>query len=263
MSIAKPEYQKIATIVKDGSAFINPIADQANAFNAQAQTINPTELANKAKDVAEKLNLSNPDEFANDFSELQTKIDNATTSINAFKGHVDQLSGRIITGEKNLVALMELTTAAQQIMKECSDNPDDDKTYKNNPMNKVFGSVLDASKHVNKFLQSSAAIQSVVDFFTIEGNSDWLDALTENEKIIEIRKKIDELHAKYDQIKEIVDAAKALDEEGYEDVKKEVLAQVMATALPMLVGDRCANQVMSKIQTPELKSAIKMIKRDF
>lgn len=251
----------VSDLIKNGQGFINPISEKANIFKNQCNSISPASLTTKARDIATKLNISNPDEFAADFANLQTKINGAVASIDGIKDHIDQLSGVAMDKEKNLIAAMDLVKAGQDIIKECSDNPDDPNSYQNNPVYKVFGSVLDSAKHNLKIGDSHAIIKEINDFFHIDQLSDYLHSLPENEKIVAIRAKINKLKDTYDTLKSIMDAAKKFDEDGYEAVKKEVMAQVATAALEAFVSDRCANQVMSKIQSPDLKKALKLAKQ--
>ena len=57
-------------------------------------------MAAKAENIATKLNISNPSQFAADIASLPGKINDAMVSIDNFKGHVDQLSGVVLNGEK-------------------------------------------------------------------------------------------------------------------------------------------------------------------
>lgn len=65
----------------------------------------------------------------------------------------------------------------------------------------------------------------------------------------------------YDNIKTIIDAAKQADESGYEDLKNEVMSQVVTATLTSLFGDRCANQILNKVKSPELHKALQLAKK--
>ncbi len=251
----------VADVIKSGQGFINPISEKATAFNQTVQGLDAATLTTKAQDLANKLNLTNPDEFVNDILELPGKINAVVSSINSINDHVDQLSGKVLNKEKNIVAMLDLVKAAQEITVSCSENPDDPRTYQNNPMYKVFGSVLNAEKHNFVLEGAKKTIDEIKDFFEIDELTDYLQSLSENEKIIAIREKITKLKATYDRVKGIMDEAKQADDDGYEEVKNDVLSQVATQALSSLVGDKCANQVLSKVQSPELKKAYKLVKK--
>ena len=104
-------------------------------------------------------------------------------------------------------------------------------------------------------------MKEINDFFNIDELSDYLSNLSESEKIAAIRKKIDTAKAVYDNIKTIMDAAKQADDSGYEDLKNEVMSQVVTATLTSLLGDRCANQILNKVKSPELNKAIKIAKK--
>lgn len=259
--IIKSGYKDVANIIKSGQGFVNPIAEKANLFKQQALSLDTASLAAKAENIATKLNISNPSQFAADIASLPGKINDAMVSIDNFKGHVDQLSGVVLNGEKNLVSLLEIVKAAQETIKECSENPDDQSTYQNNPMYKVFGSVLNSGQHNLRFDNYQKKIKEINDFFHIDEMSDYLHSLPENEKILVIRKKIAEMKAAYDDIKGVLNAAKQADDDGYSALQNELLAQVVTVTLASLVGDRCANQVVSKVRSPELHKALQLAKK--
>lgn len=178
--IIKSNYKDVAKLIKSGQGFVNPIAEKANLFKQQALSLDTASLAAKAESIATKLNISNPSQFAADIASLPGKINDAMVSIDNFKGHVDQLSGVALNGEKNIVAMMELVKAAQDTIKECSDNPDDPNSYNDNPMYKVFGSVLNSGKHNLKFESSHKIMKEINDFFHIDEMSDYLHNLSES-----------------------------------------------------------------------------------
>jgi len=254
-------YKDVSKIIKSGQGFINPVAEKANIFKQQAQSLDVNELATKAENIATKLNISNPSQFASDIAAIPAKINTAMNTIDNFKSHIDQLSGVVLDGEKNLVGLIELAKAAQDIVKECSDNPDDENSYKNNPMYKLFGSVMDAGKHNQRFESAQKKINEIIDFFNIDELSDYLQSLPENERIQAIKKKLDGIKEIYDNIHGKLEEAKQFDEDAYTELKNEVLSQVVTATLSSLVGDRCANQVISKVKSPELNKALKQAKQ--
>ena len=69
------------------------------------------------------------------------------------------------------------------------------------------------------------------------------------------------MKAAYDDIKGVLNAAKQADDDGYSALQNELLAQVVTVTLASLVGDRCANQVVSKVRSPELHKALQLAKK--
>jgi len=254
-------YKEVSNIIKGGGGFINPIAEQADAAKEQALALNVGSLISKAEDIATKLNITNPSQFAASISSLSVKSSNAVAAINNFKGHIDQLSGVVLNGEKNLITLLELAKAAQETIVECSSNPDDENSYKNNPMYKLFGSVLNAGKHNQRFEKAVQRVKDINDFFSIDELSDYLQGRPETEQVKEINKKIDEMKAIYDDIKGKLETAQQEDDDAYTALQSDVLAQVATTMIASLVGDRCANQVISKVKSPALHKAIQLAKK--
>lgn len=255
MSILQDKNKEIANLIRDGSAFVNPLADQLSSYQSAAMDLSPDDIASKINDACDQLNIPHQCE-PSDIAELQLKITRLSNQVTSFKQHTDQLAGIDLTGNKNIVALFDLTAAAQDIIKDCSNsqNPED------NPYYKVFGSILNAPKTIDSMLKNSEAIKKIKDFF----DTDFFDDLisdSDEEKIRKIKEKLDEWKAKYDAIHDLIKSAQDADEEGYSEVQKELAVQILTEQLGSFIGQSCANNIVNKIRSPELAKAIKTLKK--
>lgn len=255
MSILQDKNKEIANLIRDGSAFVNPLADHLSSYQSAAMDLSPDDIATKINDVCDQLNIPHQCE-PSDITELQTKITNLTNQVNSFKQHTDQLSGIDLTGNKNIVALFDLTAAAQDIIKDC----DQSQAPEDNPYYKVFGSILNAPKTIDTMIKNSQVIQNIKDYF----DTDFFDDLiteSDEEKIRIIKEKLELWKETYDNLRNILKDEQDADEDGYIDVQKELAVQILTEQLGSFIGQSCANNIVNKIRSPELAKAIKTLKK--
>lgn len=162
---------EILNLLKNNQAFNNPLLDIFNTTNNTIISINTTLIETSVNSICNTiwpLNTPYPSEFTIvDKNNIDTLKTNCVSVIQNMITHTNTLSGSVINGDKNIIALLDLTLTA----KDTTDQWDSSKNINTHPLYESASVFFLKKEIITNLSEKTSSLINSYNFLTNTSNT--------------------------------------------------------------------------------------------